>query len=919
MMNTAVDSKEMCSKYMNMPSDERQNGHRWKSEADMDPCHSETHVTVQTAEMRPLTDTSSAEPSTVRFKAEPVLSCSVRTTTTTDFAPFKSESPSPGHVLTTTCSSSSDGGTSCGGSTSSFNSSPPQTSILTSQIQPNSSDQIHTQLDVEGKDTHTTATSTTTTTAHPLRQPKIESSSDTHNKSSSSSSRATTMIQVKAKYMSELEYMLREFKKLQRQLLGAKACVNGVEESNGSKERREKLHSFIIHLEDTIRQIDTGCKHEKKAREMMGDSNGGSEKNISIQDWVEHQKGAVKKEEEEEEMMMIVSSSNAPEQEQHEDAVHKLEEHIRTNLLPVKIRLNKQLAAQLGASQNPVGMPVARSGLQSVETEGKGTFAVAAEQKRLAQMKKQQQQQQQQQQQHVEKRTSSPPCITTATAVGTIHNPTTPSQFGKPLGSDGSSLTHKLHGETLGSESRPYGYGVGSKAKPEAPLTSMDMIQEAPTQRKTMMVAGIAPGSDQSQIMSSLSSVNSVHRNYFGNPQLDTIPSSVKAISPSSVPPLSKVTTGPVSSSSSAAAAASLTPSSVVVANPLTQRSALHDGSNQLLVAADHGIETTRVIQPHHDNENKVVSPLLPNKEGEHHHHNASFVSMTIAPRSPKKSLSDPTLTLEERAEIIRRRLQKKKRRLMSEQLEKTEERLTFHLGGENPSHDGADASSSSLVHLKKSTKVVGGSSVVSRSNSMNRNGPKAVEYICALCNETYTSTCDSNPWWTLNTQECPKCLKVQIPRIDISSSANEIEYHPALLVQAAEDNNVSLGIVADKLSNTLSNHMADPSANAKSSNGSYINFGMKTAPNTIKGEEGKKVDDSDQDSSSDLDFGPIDGDDLSTSDSDSGSDFGENMSLAARAEHEEFGKEYSGPKFMEHDSSRLLVLMNHATTCPGL
>jgi hypothetical protein len=93
----------------------------------------------------------------------------------------------------------------------------------------------------------------------------------------------------------------------------------------------------------------------------------------------------------------------------------------------------------------------------------------------------------------------------------------------------------------------------------------------------------------------------------------------------------------------------------------------------------------------------------------------------------------------------------------------------------------------------------------------------------------------------------------------------------------------------------------------------------MKTISSTTTGVESKKMDESDQDSASDLDFGPIDGDDLSTSDSESGSDFGDNMTLAARAEHEEFGKEYSGPKFMEYDSSRLLILMNHASTCPGL
>jgi hypothetical protein len=288
---------------------------------------------------------------------------------------------------------------------------------------------------------------------------------------------------------------------------------------------------------------------------------------------------------------------------------------------------------------------------------------------------------------------------------------------------------------------------------------------------------------------------------------------------------------------------------------------------------------------------------------------------MTIAPRSPKKSLSDPTLTLEERAEIIRRRLQKKKRRLMSEQQPRyeIEELPSYHFGQKNDLSEATDPLSQLPLHLKKSSKVT---SVLSREKNSNRCGPKAVEYICALCNETYTSTCDSNPWWTLNTQECPKCLKIQIPRIDIASPANEIEYHPALLVQAAEDNNVSLAVATEKMGFSLSNTIIHPIVNMKVSNSETSGGKLQSA--ILSGDEIKE-DDMDQDSASDLDFGPINGDDLSTSDSDSSSEFGENMSLAARAEHEEFGKEYSGPKFMDHDSSRLLILMSHASTCPGL
>ena len=40
-------------------------------------------------------------------------------------------------------------------------------------------------------------------------------------------------------------------------------------------------------------------------------------------------------------------------------------------------------------------------------------------------------------------------------------------------------------------------------------------------------------------------------------------------------------------------------------------------------------------------------------------------------------------------------------------------------------------------------------------------------------------------------------------------------------------------------------------------------------------------------------------------------------MSPAERAEIEKFGEEYDGPKFTDKESSRLLPLMLHASTCP--
>ena len=48
-------------------------------------------------------------------------------------------------------------------------------------------------------------------------------------------------------------------------------------------------------------------------------------------------------------------------------------------------------------------------------------------------------------------------------------------------------------------------------------------------------------------------------------------------------------------------------------------------------------------------------------------------------------------------------------------------------------------------------------------TSSSKKRGPRNVEYMCALCNEVYNSTCDYNPWWALTQEECPKCQKTQV------------------------------------------------------------------------------------------------------------------------------------------------------------
>eukprot|EP01042_Synura_sphagnicola_P002366 gene2366-2838_t len=56
---------------------------------------------------------------------------------------------------------------------------------------------------------------------------------------------------------------------------------------------------------------------------------------------------------------------------------------------------------------------------------------------------------------------------------------------------------------------------------------------------------------------------------------------------------------------------------------------------------------------------------------------------------------------------------------------------------------------------------------------------PRLAEYNCSKCSKAYQTTVPDNPWWATYRQECHHCGALQIPRLDISSPANNIETDP--------------------------------------------------------------------------------------------------------------------------------------------
>jgi hypothetical protein len=413
----------------------------------------------------------------------------------------------------------------------------------------------HNKNDPHGVVSHDEATSTTADSASNLSEtPPLK---------------ATTFRHLHQKYLAELEYMLCEFQKLERQLLGARNLQ--ASESDGSRERREKLHSFILHLEDTIQQIHTGCESEAAGK--------------SIVEGYKETTGLARPSKEKKE----------------EEGVQKLEEHILANLLPVKVRLAKQLAAQQGAKHNPAGMPV--RGVVSDRKEGDV------------------------------------------------------SQFGKSLDGGGSSLTQKLHGRTLGVEGRSNGVGSTTVNKPKA--------------ESKILYAGMAIGSDKSQMRSSLSAASSAHR-------------------------------------------------LLLQGRDVTDKSRTRPREEVSSSVEQRGASlTNKDMEPSMDAPLNDDDPLRTDASSAH------------LGRSTDDGDSINSLLSAERRRLQRKRRHKRKR--------------------------------NHFLHDSQQHVALGTTKRKKGSSGSRKRGPRNVEYMCALCNEVYNSTCDYNPWWALTQEECPKCQKTQV------------------------------------------------------------------------------------------------------------------------------------------------------------
>ncbi|GMI11506.1 hypothetical protein TrVE_jg10569 [Triparma verrucosa] len=457
-----------------------------------------------------------------------------------------------------------------------------------------------------------------------------------------------------------------------------------------------------------------------------------------------------------------------------------------------------------------------------------------------------------------------------------------PSIFNKPL-KGGSFLTQKLHGSRLGSSDRRHGSGVGSTT----PVRSNNGPR--------ILRAGMAPGSDNvimpppsigggppthtknpapiafspaataniSSANRPMSNNHNIHSNSSNNNndnlsnQSSYIPNHVPAPAPptpqfppsaaSSDPPKIEVE-GAVVGAPSAGFAAANHPSN------------FHDHDN-----LKGGNESE---PPEHDTTDESDSDMntasmsnSPELNPTAHNHNSKLnpLASPINPINPAFTFSSPSAA-------------KKDNEKSSNSLEEINNWVETDIlrphfsqvqqvGKHLISVDNIPPNPLAKKPKKKRKKEP-------RYSGPSTATPKAVDYTCAECNEIYPGQATANPWWLVSRQQCPKCMKDQIPRIDINAPNNLIDYHPALLAHELED------------SEEGHSHLL-PTPNLTTTTDE--NGGMALLTSTQEEES----------SSSE-----------SEGEEDPGEDFSE--------------KGYKGPRMTKSEAARMVVLLNHARNCPG-
>ena len=179
-----------------------------------------------------------------------------------------------------------------------------------------------------------------------------------------------------------------------------------------------------------------------------------------------------------------------------------------------------------------------------------------------------------------------------------------------------------------------------------------------------------------------------------------------------------------------------------------------------------------------------------------------------------------------------------------------------------------------------------------------------------------------------------------QIPRLDISSPANAVEYHPALLAHLDENNSSNASDDAATNSGPSGNkalqhqhhqqlaqhqpiqgaYLSRPTTmtplqfSTSTTTGAGVSTFVRKAPSFSESEVSCTDESDGEGGSGDYSYESSDDDSVEI-----GND--EDIDSAVKeekVEREDFGFEYKGEKLSDNEAQQLLVLIEHASTCPG-
>ncbi|GMH49843.1 hypothetical protein TrRE_jg10597 [Triparma retinervis] len=479
---------------------------------------------------------------------------------------------------------------------------------------------------------------------------------------------------------------------------------------------------------------------------------------------------------------------NGPSTANEVEEAKQLEVSVRDRLLPVYMRLKKQKGDSQGAKTNPKGAPVNHP-----------LFKMA---------------------------NGGPPITMVKT-----RPPPAPTMFGAPL-KGGSFLTQKLHGSTLGSSARRYGYGVGSTT-PIHDNTSTKLPQQSSQkevqqrQQRQIFRGGMAPGSETVLMPPpSIKGLGDIQRRGIVGATPKNQQTPMMTTSTGGPRELAAAAASAAASAAAAAGAAAAAAAAAAVVNmnignlgPSLGHEKSANGGNSLAPEID--LERTC----------STFSDLAPQ--------GSTSMERISSKESPEVDSHDDRVSIMIEQDLLREHIPQQMLEVRGRK---------FPL---NPPKN-----------LKKPRKK---RRKEAQSQMEAHNQVNNVEYLCSECNDLYSTTTTANPWWVVTREDCPKCHKSQIPRIDISLPANAINYHPALVAHE----------------------------NDEDGEGGHHHLVFKGP-----------IDDSNKGMS--LGVGVVEGGE-SESDSDSDSETGE-----------DFGQTYEGPKFTPDEANKLVRLFSHARTCPG-